>query len=160
MVSNDDSGDGEVSSFGALCISMAATLGTGKIIGVATAISIGGPGALFWMIFAAIFGMATKYAEGFLAVRFRKREKDGTIVGGPFTYIEEGMGKKWKWLAVCFAIFGMLAGAFGIGTTTQMNSILESVTSVFDPNMKNTIKTLENEGKTSDEILKTLKTTF
>ncbi len=139
MVSNDDSGDGEVSSFGALCISMAATLGTGKIIGVATAISIGGPGALFWMIFAAIFGMATKYAEGFLAVRFRKREKDGTIVGGPFTYIEEGMGKKWKWLAVCFAIFGMLAGAFGIGTTTQMNSILESVTSVFDPNMKNTI---------------------
>lgn len=75
MVSNDDSGDGEVSSFGALCISMAATLGTGKIIGVATAISIGGPGALFWMIFAAIFGMATKYAEGFLAVRFRKREK-------------------------------------------------------------------------------------
>ena len=84
--------------------------------------------------------MATKYAEGFLAVRFRKREKDGTIVGGPFTYIEEGMGKKWKWLAVCFAIFGMLAGAFGIGTTTQMNSILESVTSVFDPNMKNTIR--------------------
>lgn len=139
MVAKDSSGDGEVSSFGALCISMAATLGTGKIVGVATAISLGGPGALFWMILAAIFGMATKYAEGFLAIRFRKKASDGSIIGGPFTYIEEGMGKKWKWLAILFACFGMLAGAFGIGTTTQMDSILSSVTSVFDPNKTNTI---------------------
>lgn len=132
MIHNDDAGKGEVSSFGALCISMAATLGTGKIIGVATAIYWGGPGALFWMILAAIFGMATKYAEGFLAIKYRKIEKDGTVIGGPFTYIEEGMGHKWKWLAVMFAIFGCLAGALGIGTMTQMNSITDSVRSVID----------------------------
>lgn len=130
MVKNDENGSGEVSSFGALCISMAATLGTGKIIGVATAIALGGPGALFWMILAAIFGMATKYAEGFLAIRYRKVASDGTVIGGPFTYIEEGMGHKWKWLAVLFALFGALAGALGIGTMTQMNSITESVNSV------------------------------
>lgn len=110
LVSNNSEGKGEVSSFGALCISMAATLGTGKIVGVATGIAAGGPGALFWMILAAIFGMTTKYAEGFLAIRFRKVKEDGTIIGGPFTYIEDGMGKKWKWLACMFAIFGMLAG--------------------------------------------------
>ena len=132
MIHNDEGGKGEVSSFGALCISMAATLGTGKIIGVATAIYWGGPGALFWMILAAIFGMATKYAEGFLAIKYRKIEKDGTVIGGPFTYIEEGMGHKWKWLAVMFAIFGCLAGALGIGTMTQMNSITDSVRSVID----------------------------
>lgn len=142
MVTNNDTGSGEVSSFGALCISMAATLGTGKIVGVATAIAAGGPGALFWMIVAAIFGMATKYAEGFLAIRFRKIQNDGTIIGGPFTYIEEGLGKKWKWLAISFAIFGMVAGVFGIGTTTQMNSISESVISVFDPARQNTVNIL------------------
>ena len=142
MVKNNDTGNGEVSSFGALCISMAATLGTGKIVGVATAIAAGGPGALFWMIVAAIFGMATKYAEGFLAIRFRKTNSDGTIIGGPFTYIEEGMGKKWKWLAITFAFFGVFAGLLGIGTTTQMNSISESVIRVFDPSKASTLRIL------------------
>lgn len=129
MVQNDKEEKGEVSSFAALCISMAATLGTGKIIGVATAIGIGGPGALFWMILAAIFGMATKYAEGFLAIRFRRKKADGSYIGGPFTYIEDGMGKKWTWLAKAFAIFAALAGAMGIGNITQMNSITESIVS-------------------------------
>ncbi len=145
MVANDEAGKGEVSSFGALCISMAATLGTGKIIGVATAIAIGGPGALFWMILAAIFGMATKYAEGYLAIRFRKIEPDGTVMGGPFTYIEEGMGKKWRWLSKMFAIFGALAGVMGIGTMTQMNSITESAVSVFDPNKIHSISVFGND---------------
>ncbi len=145
MVKNDDEGEGEVSSFGALCISMAATLGTGKIVGVALAIAAGGPGALFWMILAAIFGMATKYCEGFLAIRFRKKEADGTIIGGPFSYIENGLGKKFKWLAIMFAIFGCFAGVMGIGTMTQMNSINESVVSVFDPDNINTINILGKE---------------
>lgn len=145
MVANEKGGTGEVSSFGALCISMAATLGTGKIIGVATAIYWGGPGALFWMIFAAIFGMATKYAEGFLAIRFRKVEEDGSITGGPYAYIEHGMGKKWKWLAVTFAICGAVAGVMGIGTMTQMNSITESVASVFDPLRENTVNIFGND---------------
>ena len=141
MVKNDESSDkkGEVSSFGALCISMAATLGTGKIVGVASALAIGGPGALFWMIIAAIFGMATKYAEGFLAIRFRKINPDGSVVGGPFQYIEDGMGKKFKWLAIMFAVCGALAGVMGIGTMTQMNSIFDSVVCVFDPEKLNTI---------------------
>lgn len=140
MVTNETKESGEVSTFGALCISMAATLGTGKIVGVATAIAIGGPGALFWMIFAAIFGMATKYAEGFLAIRYRRLNPDGTVCGGPYAYIEMGMGNRHKWLAKAFAIFGALAGLMGIGTMTQMNSITESVVSVFDPNHTNLIK--------------------
>ncbi len=139
MVQNEGGGTGEVSSFGALCISMAATLGTGKIVGVATAIYLGGPGALFWMIIAAIFGMATKYAEGFLAIKYRIVNEDGTVTGGPFAYIERGMGNKWKWLAICFAIFGCFAGVMGIGTMTQMNSINESVIQVFDPSLEKTI---------------------
>lgn len=139
IVKNDDIGSGEVSSFGALCVSMAATLGTGKIVGVAIAISVGGPGALFWMILAALFGMATSYAEGFLSIKYRKFESDGSVTGGPFTYIEEGMGKKWIPLAKCFAIFGCLAGVMGTGTMTQMNSITDSVISVFDPDKVNVI---------------------
>ena len=146
MVQNDSEGKGkgEVSSFGALCISMAATLGTGKIVGVALAIAIGGPGALFWMILAAVFGMATKYAEGFLAIRFRKVEEDGTVIGGPYAYIEYGMGKKWSWLAKVFAVCGALAGVMGIGTMTQMNSIIDSVNSVFDPNKTNIVNIFGN----------------
>ena len=144
MVNNSSEGQGEVSTFGALCISMAATLGTGKIIGVATGIYWGGPGALFWMIIAAIFGMATKYAEGFLAVKYRNVNADGSVSGGPFAYIENGMGKKWSWLAKFFCIFGALAGALGIGTMTQINSITESVNSVFDPNAINTINVFGN----------------
>ena len=90
---------GEVTSFGALCTALSATIGTGNIVGVATAIGTGGPGALFWMEVAAFFGMATKYAEGTLAVKYRTRAEDGHILGGPFYYIEKGMGKQWTWLA-------------------------------------------------------------
>ena len=139
IIQKDNDGKGEVSSFAALCVSMAATLGTGKIVGVAIAISIGGPGALFWMILAALFGMATSYAEGFLSIKYRKITEDGSVIGGPFTYIEEGMGKKWIPLAKCFAIFGALAGVMGTGTMTQMNSITDSIISVFDPNKINVI---------------------
>ena len=153
MVANESEGKGEVSSFAALCISMAATLGTGKIVGVATAIAIGGPGALFWMIIAAIFGMATKYAEGFLAIRFRRKQEDGTYIGGPFTYIEDGMGKKWKWLAVCFAIFGSICTIFGIGASTQMSSIIKSFDSVFDPEMSNVILTIDGHQVTLVAII-------
>ena len=130
-VTNEEGGEGEVSSFGALCISLSATIGTGSIIGVATAISLGGPGAVFWMIIAAILGMATKYAEGFLAIRYRKIREDGTTMGGPYAYIEHGMGSKWKWLAKVFAVFGVLAGIMGTGTLTQISGITSSIEHVF-----------------------------
>ena len=116
-------GHGEVTSFGALCTALSATIGTGNIVGVATAIGTGGPGALFWMEVAAFFGMATKYAEGLLAVKYREIAPDGSVLGGPFYYIEKGLGKNWKWLAVLFAVFGTLAGIMGIGTITQIQGI-------------------------------------
>jgi AGCS family alanine or glycine:cation symporter len=119
----ESDGHGEVTSFGALCTALSATIGTGNIVGVATAIGTGGPGALFWMEVAAFFGMATKYAEGLLAVRYREIAPDGSVLGGPFYYIEKGLGKKWKWLAVLFAVFGTLAGIMGIGTITQIQGI-------------------------------------
>ena len=122
---------GEVSSFGALCMALSATIGTGNIVGTATAVTLGGPGALFWMLVAAIVGMATAYAEGFLAVRFRL-EKDGHTSGGPFAYIRLGMGERWKPLAAAFALFGMLAGLLGIGTVTQVNSIAAAAERVVD----------------------------
>lgn len=100
---NEEGGDGEVTSFGALCTALSATIGTGNIVGVATAIAAGGPGALFWMIVAAFFGMATKYAEGLLAIKYRTIDKEGHVLGGPFYYIENGMGKQWRWLAKIFA---------------------------------------------------------
>ena len=124
---NPDAQHGEVSSFGALCTELSATIGTGNIVGVATAIVAGGPGALFWMWIAALVGMATKYAECLLAVKYRKVCDDGHIVGGPFYYIELGMGRKWKWLAVMFAFFGAGAGLLGIGTFTQVNGIANAV---------------------------------
>jgi len=96
MVMNEADGDGDVSSFAALCTALSATIGTGNIVGVATAICIGGPGALFWMEVAALFGMATKYAEGFLAIKYRVTDSSGNKLGGPFYYIENGMGKRWK----------------------------------------------------------------
>jgi AGCS family alanine or glycine:cation symporter len=133
MVKNEEGGEGEVSSFGALCTALSATIGTGNIVGVATAISEGGPGALFWMIVAAFFGMATKYAEGFLAIKYRTIDEDGHVLGGPFYYIEKGMGKNWKWLAKLFALFGVLAGLLGIGTITQINGISSAVQNFFDP---------------------------
>ena len=116
-------GHGEVSSFGALCTALSATIGTGNIVGVATAIGTGGPGALFWMEVAAFFGMATKFAEGTLAVKYREVGPDGKVLGGPFYYIEKGLGKGWKWLAVLFAVFGVVAGIMGIGTITQIQGI-------------------------------------
>ena len=103
MVKNEEGGEGEVTSFGALCTALSATIGTGNIVGVATALAAGGPGALFWMIVAAFFGMATKYTEGFLAIKYRTIDEEGHVLGGPFYYIEKGMGKKWKWLAKIFA---------------------------------------------------------
>lgn len=103
MVKNEDEGEGEVSSFGALCTALSATVGTGNIVGVAGAILAGGPGALFWMFIAACFGMATKFAEGLLAIKYRTIDADGHALGGPFYYIEKGMGVKWKWLAKLFA---------------------------------------------------------
>lgn len=133
MVRNEEGGEGEVSSFGALCTALSATIGTGNIVGVATAICAGGPGALFWMIFAAFFGMAVKYAEGLLAVKYRVVDQDGHALGGPFYYIERGMGKKWKWLAKLFAVFGVFVGLFGIGTFTQINGITSAVHDFFDP---------------------------
>jgi AGCS family alanine or glycine:cation symporter len=133
MVKNEEDGHGEVSSFGALCTAMSATIGTGNIVGVATALVTGGPGALFWMWLAAFFGMATKYAEGLLAVKYRVIAKDGHALGGPFYYIENGMGKGWKWLAKIFAFFGMCVGLFGIGTFTQVNGISSAVNNFFDP---------------------------
>ena len=133
MFRDEEEGKGEVSSFGALCVALSATIGTGNIVGVATAIAAGGPGALFWMIIAAFFGMATKYAEGLLAVKYRTVDKDGHILGGPFYYIEKGLGKKFRWLAKLFAIFGVLAGLLGIGTITQCNGITDVVQSFFDP---------------------------
>jgi len=133
MFQDEEDGVGEVSSFGALCTALSATIGTGNIVGVATAIAAGGPGALLWMEVAAFFGMATKYAEGVLAVKYREI-KDGKVLGGPFYYIEKGMGKGWKWLAVLFAIFGVLAGILGIGTITQINGITSAVNTFFDAN--------------------------
>ncbi len=133
MLHNEENGEGDITSFGALCTALSATIGTGNIVGVATAIAAGGPGALFWMEIAAFFGMATKYAEGLLAVKYREIRKDGTVLGGPFYYIEKGMGQGWKWLAKIFAVFGMLVGILGIGTMTQINGITAAVQNFFDP---------------------------
>lgn len=137
MFKNEEDGVGEVSSFGALCTALSATIGTGNIVGVATAIVAGGPGALFWMIVAAFFGMATKYAEGLLAVKYRTIDENGHALGGPFYYIEKGMGKAWKWLAVLFAFFGVCVGLFGIGTFTQVQGVTNAVKSFFDPEGQN-----------------------
>lgn len=122
---NDSAGEGDVTSFQALCTALAATIGTGNIVGVATAIKAGGPGAIFWMWVAAFFGMATKYAEGLLAVKYRVTDKNGQMSGGPMYYIERGLGK--KWLAKMFAIFGIGVAFFGIGTFAQINAITESL---------------------------------
>jgi len=134
-----DGKEGEVSSFGALCMALSATIGTGNIVGVATAIVAGGPGALFWMWVAAFFGTATKYAECLLAIKYREVAPDGHVVGGPFYYIEKGMGANWKWLGKLFAIFGALAGLMGIGTFTQINGITGAVNTFFDPNNMYTV---------------------
>ena len=120
---SEEGAKGDVSSFAAFCTALSATIGTGNIVGVATAICAGGPGALFWMVIAAFFGMATKYSECLLAVKYRRQNEDGTFTGGPFTYIEDGMGKKWKWLAVVFAVCGVACCLLGIGSFSQINSM-------------------------------------
>ena len=125
IFSAKNDGSGDVNSFKALCTALAATVGTGNIVGVSTAIKAGGPGALFWMWMAAFFGMATKYSECLLAVKYRTVDANGNISGGPMYYIENGLGKKYKPLAVMFAIFGVLCAYFGIGTFAQVNSIVE-----------------------------------
>lgn len=118
----DSQAEGELSPFNALMTSMAATVGTGNIVGVATAIMIGGPGAIFWMWLTAMLGMATKYCEAMLAVRYRETTPDGSFVGGPMYYIKNGLGKNWVWLGTVFAVFGVIA-SFGIGNMTQANAI-------------------------------------
>ncbi len=139
MVRDEENGSGDVSSFAALCTALSATVGTGNIVGVATAIAAGGPGALFWMEVAAFFGMATKYAEGLLAVKYRTQMKDGSFLGGPFYYIEHGLGNSWKWLGKLFAVFGLLAGFMGIGTITQINGITSAANYFFDPDAVHTV---------------------
>ncbi|MFR9603290.1 MAG: sodium:alanine symporter family protein [Rikenellaceae bacterium] len=120
-VSKDDGADGDVSQFGALVTSLAATIGTGNIIGVATAVALGGPGAVMWCWMLGILGIATKYAESLLSVKYRVKGSDGKMIGGPMYAIERGMGSNWKWLAVLFAIFTALA-SFGIGGSVQSNA--------------------------------------
>lgn len=143
MFKSEQEGEGEVSSFAALCTALSATVGTGNIVGVATAMAAGGPGALFWMEIAAFFGMATKYAEGLLAIRYRVKDKNGNILGGPFYYIENGLGKKWKWLGKMFAFFGLFAGLLGIGTMTQINGITSAFNGFFDPDQSSTVGFLD-----------------
>lgn len=135
LIFTKDKGHGDVSSFAALCTALAATVGTGNIIGVATAIKVGGPGALFWMWMAAFFGMATKYAEGLLAIKYRTKDANGAVAGGPMHYILLGMGEKWRPLAIFFVLAGVLVALLGIGTFTQVNSITESIqnTAQIDP---------------------------
>ena len=140
LIANEKSGeDGEVSSFAALCTALSATIGTGNIVGVATAIVAGGPGALFWMWIAALVGTATKYSECLLAVKYRVTAEDGHVIGGPFYYIENGMGTNWKWLAKIFAFMGVCVGLFGIGTFTQINGITSAVKGFFDAESVHTV---------------------
>ncbi len=122
---------GEISAFQALMTSLSATIGTGNIAGVATAIALGGPGALFWMWCTALVGMATKYAEAVCAVHYRERDEAGNFTGGPMYYIKNGLGPRWRWLAACFAFFGAFAG-FGIGNTVQANSVADALNNTFD----------------------------
>jgi AGCS family alanine or glycine:cation symporter len=124
----DDEQEGDISHFQALMTALAATVGTGNIVGVAIAISAGGPGALFWMWITGIFGMATKYAEAVLAIKYREVDKFGTMSGGPMYYISKGLG--WKWLGTLFAIFAFIA-AFGIGNMVQSNSVADGVRAAF-----------------------------
>ena len=152
ILKKETSGSGEVSSFAALCTALSATIGTGNIVGVATAVSSGGPGALFWMLIAAFFGMATKYAEGLLAVKYRVKGESG-FSGGPFYYIENGMGRRFRWLAKLFAFFGATAGLLGIGTVTQANSITNSIENFFDSDKSNVLVSLGNHNYTLSTVI-------
>ena len=130
LLKKDKGGKGDVSSFAALCTALAATIGTGNIVGVATAVQAGGPGAIFWMWLVALLGMATKYAECLLAVKYRLRDKNGFMAGGPMYYIERGLGI--KWLAKLFALFGVMVAFFGIGTFPQVNAITHAMQDTFN----------------------------
>ena len=129
--SRSEKGEGDISPFNALMTSLSATIGTGNIAGVATAIFLGGPGALFWMWCTALVGMATKYAEAVLAVKYREVDKKGNHIGGPMFYIKNGLKSHWAWLGTCFAVFGAFAG-FGIGNTIQANSVADVLSNTFD----------------------------
>jgi alanine or glycine:cation symporter, AGCS family len=130
-----NTGEGQITPFNALMTSLSATIGTGNIAGVATAVFLGGPGALFWMWMTALVGMATKYAEAVLAVKYREQDELGNFVGGPMYYIKNGLDKKWYWLAPLFAGFGAIAG-FGIGNTVQANSVANVINTSFGvPNL-------------------------
>lgn len=126
-----DSNQGDISAFNALMTSLSATIGTGNIAGVATAIFLGGPGALFWMWMTALVGMATKYAEAVLAVHYRETDANGNKNGGPMYYIKNGLGQRFAWLGTTFAIFGAMAG-FGIGNTIQANSVADALNNKFN----------------------------
>ncbi len=128
--SRNSKAEGDISPFSALMTAMAATVGTGNIAGVAAALFIGGPGAIFWMWMTALVGMATKYSEALLAVKYRETDEDGRHVGGPMYYIKNGMGEKWKPLAVAFALFGTIA-AFGIGNMVQANAVAGAMETAF-----------------------------
>ena len=130
-----DKDQGEISPFQALMTALSATIGTGNIAGVATAIFLGGPGAIFWMWVTALFGMATKYGEAVLAVKYRETDARGKRVGGPMYYIKNGLGENWKWLGFLFALFGTIA-AFGIGNMVQSNSVADALNSNFNINPK------------------------
>lgn len=123
-----EASDGAMTPFQAVCTALAATVGTGNIAGVAGAIAIGGPGAIFWMWISAILGMCTKFSEVILAVHFRERNENGDLVGGPMYYIKNGLGKHWQWLAVAFSAFGVLT-VFGTGNATQVNTITTAINS-------------------------------
>tara|TARA_B100000214_G_scaffold273039_1_gene203220 strand:- start:163 stop:1404 length:1242 start_codon:yes stop_codon:yes gene_type:complete len=131
LFKKEDKESGDISSFESLMTALSATVGTGNIAGVATAIFLGGPGAIFWMWITAIFGMATKYAEAFLAIKYREKNLNGEYVGGPMYYIKNGLSQKFSYLAYFFALFGMIA-AFGIGNGVQSNSVAQVVTNEFE----------------------------
>ena len=126
MFKKKEASDGALTPFQAVCTALAATVGTGNIAGVAGAIAIGGPGAVFWMWISALLGMCTKFSEVVLAVHFRERNERGDLVGGPMYYIKNGLGKKWMWLAYLYAIFGVCA-VFGTGNATQVNTIITAI---------------------------------
>ena len=121
-----DASDGAMTPFQAVCTALAGTVGTGNIAGVAGAIAIGGPGAVFWMWCSAILGMCTKFSEVTLAVHFRERNSNGDLVGGPMYYIKNGLGKKWQWLAMLYSLFGVMT-VFGTGNATQVNTITAAI---------------------------------
>ena len=128
MFKKKEASDGAMTPFQAVCTALAATVGTGNIAGVAGAIALGGPGAVFWMWVSALLGMCTQFSEVVLAVKFRERSSEGDYVGGPMNYIKNGLGKKWMWLAYAYAAFGVLA-VFGTGNATQVNTIVASINS-------------------------------